>query len=411
MSLYKRGNVWWIKLTQGGAPTIRETTGTADRRAAQEYHDRRAAELWRVRRLGERPRTTFADAAADWIETHAKDKASYADDQLRMRIMLPLLPEYLDELTTTRLTKIRDALRKPRQVVLKTRTGKQRTVTREIGRSTANKYLALLSAILRHAHRREWIAAVPAIPMFRKLKGKRFTLLTLEKAAELLEALPPHLQAMTRFALATGLRDANVRELRWENVDLSARIARVWPEDAKAGQPIPVPLNSAAIEVLQAQLGRHPTHVFVYECIRWRDKEKVIVRTPITLRSNNTAWRKARARVGLPDLRFHDLRHSWATWHKAAGTPDFELQQMGGWSDSRMLRVYAHLAAEQLLAHADRITVPSAPQGTKLVTAPGSGSEVAADFDEKEFEIRVLGGVADGIRTHNNRNHNPGLYR
>jgi len=120
-----------------------------------------------------------------------------------------------------------------------------------------------------------------------------------------------------------------VRELRWENVDLSARIARVWPEDAKAGQPIPVPLNSAAIEVPQAQLGRHPTHVFVYECIRRRGKEKVIVRAPITLRSNNTAWRKARACVGLPDLRFHDLRHSWATWHKAAGTPDFELQQMG----------------------------------------------------------------------------------
>ena len=135
------------------------------------------------------------------------------------------------------------------------------------------------------------------------------------------------------------------------------------------------------------------------------------MRAPITKHSNNTAWRKARARVGLPELRFHDLRHSWATWHKAAGTPDFELQQMGGWSDSRMLRVYAHLAAEQLLVHADRITVPPAPQGTNWVTAARSGPDEVADFDEKDFEIRVLGGVADGIRTHNNRNHNPGLYR
>lgn len=418
MSLYRRpgSRYWWIKLSAPGAPTLRESTGTADRAAAQEYHDRRAAELWRVRRLGERARTAFAAAAADWIETHARHKRSFADDRARLRVMLPLLPEWLDELTTARLTTLRDALRAPREVQLITRAGRTRKAVRQMGPSTANKYLALLSAILHHAHRREWIAAVPAIPMYPQARRRRFAVLNADEAAALLAAMPPHLAAIARFALATGLRDANVRGLRWADVDLAARVARVWPEDAKAGQAIPVPLNSAAIEVLRAQLGRHPTHVFVYERLRARPSgapeafvadrvqtargERVLERVPIGKRTNNTAWRKARERAGLGRLRVHDLRHTWATWHKRAGTPDLELQQMGGWSDSRMLRVYAHLAAEHLLEHAERIDVQGTAQGT-------AATEEAASTSSSPNEINDLGGVADGIRTHNNRNHNP----
>lgn len=401
MSIYRRGRIWWVKITAPGRPTVRESAGTANQVAAQEYHDKRAAELWRIRRLGERARTAFADVAADWITAHAKDKASFEDDRLRLKVMLPLLPAWLDELTTTRLTAIRDELRKGRTVTLKTPTGRERTVTRAVGRSTANKYLAILSAILHHAHAREWIAAVPAVPMYPKAKRKRFTVLTFEQATTLLNELPAHLAALTRFALATGLRDANVRELKWSEVDLGARVARVWGDEAKAGELIPVPLNEAAVEVLQGQLGQHSEFVFTYEKrigSKKRGEACRIERRPITKRSNNSAWRKARERAGLPGLRFHDLRHSWATWHKMAGTPDFELQQMGGWSDARMLRVYAHVAAQHLVRHANAITVPRTTQGTAMQT-----SEQGAEGKRKEN--REMSGVADGTRTHDNRNH------
>jgi hypothetical protein len=67
MSLYKRGGIWWCSFRAKGHATVKESAGTSDRTAAQEYHDRRAAELWRVRKLGDRPRVAFADAAADWL--------------------------------------------------------------------------------------------------------------------------------------------------------------------------------------------------------------------------------------------------------------------------------------------------------------------------------------------------------
>ena len=150
--LYKRGRIWWVKIAVGGARPTRESTGTTDRELAQEYHDRRAAELWRVHRLGERPRTAFADVALDWLTTHSAHKRSHEDDKLRLSTMLPYLPDGpVDGLTTQAMTVIRDRLR----------------ADRGISAATANRYLAILSAILHHAHRREQLAAVPYVPFLR----------------------------------------------------------------------------------------------------------------------------------------------------------------------------------------------------------------------------------------------------
>ncbi len=371
MSIYKRGRLWWCKITAPGHETVRESSGTADRTAAQEFHDRRAAELWRVRRLGERARTALADAIADWIETHAKHKRSFESDRLRLAVMLPELPGFLDELTTAEMTAIRDRMRG----------------ARELSAGGVNKYLAILSAVLHHAHRRAWIDAVPHVPTL-PVEKKRFTVLTPESAGRLLEELPAHLAAMARFALSTGLRDANVRGLQWSEVDLAQRVAWVWPDDAKAGRAIGVPLSDDAISVLQGELGKHATHVFTYAVVDKHGKE--LRREPIGKRTNNTGWRKARERAGLPGLRVHDLRHAWATWHAQAGTPLMALQALGGWSTPAMVQIYAHLAGQNMHGYANAIRIPG--------HSPGHSRKKKS-------------GVADGIRTHNNWNHNPGLYR
>ena len=54
MSLYKRGNIFWCEWEIGGQ-RVRETTGSSDRKAAQEYHDRRRSDLWRETKLDEAP--------------------------------------------------------------------------------------------------------------------------------------------------------------------------------------------------------------------------------------------------------------------------------------------------------------------------------------------------------------------
>ena len=88
--------------------------------------------------------------------------------------------------------------------------------------------------------------------------------------------------------------------------------------------------------------GDHLTHVFTYE-------GKPIVQV------NTKAWRAVLKRVDIEDFRWHDLRHTFATWHRQAGTPTHELQRLGGWKTLEMVERYAHVAPEGLQVAASRL--------------------------------------------------------
>ena len=90
---------------------------------------------------------------------------------------------------------------------------------------------------------------------------------------------------------------------------------------------------------------------------------------PVTLGPNHSrgkritqvstkAWYAALKEAGIEDFRWHDLRHTWASWHVQAGTPLFALQEMGGWSSAEMVRRYAHLAADHLSPYAEKLCRP-----------------------------------------------------
>jgi len=167
-------------------------------------------------------------------------------------------------------------------------------------------------------------------------------------------ALPAHQAAMARFALATGLRQRNVSYLEWTQVDMARRVAWIHPDQAKARKAIAVPLNKDAMAVLEARRGISAQWVFT-----WGGK-------PVR-QVNTKSWRAAVEKAGLVDFRWHDLRHTWASWHVQAGTPLYALQEMGGWSSVEMVRRYAHLAAEHLVDYAENITREApACQGTNL---------------------------------------------
>ena len=147
--------------------------------------------------------------------------------------------------------------------------------------------------------------------------------------------LPEHLKAMAGFALATGLRESNVTQLQWEQIDMQRRCAWIHPEQAKAGKAIAVPLNTEALEVIRQQIGKNMTYVFTYKGER-------------VTKANNHAWRKALLRAGVADFRWHDLRHTWASRHIQNGTPLLILKELGGWSDLSMVLRYAHLSSKHL---------------------------------------------------------------
>ncbi len=76
----------------------------------------------------------------------------------------------------------------------------------------------------------------------------------------------------------------------------------------------------------------------------------------------------------IKDFRRHDLRHTWASWHVQNGTPIHVLQELGGWSNIRMVQRFAHLAPEHLARYADNVDDLKGVNGTFL-TAHGKISD------------------------------------
>lgn len=331
MSVYKRSNssVWYVDIRTPNGDRIRESTGTADRQLAEEYHDRLKTRYWEAQRLGVKPERSWQEAALRWIK-ETEYKADHKNDVAKLR----WLDKYLGHLTLNQIS---------RDVIDKVAAVKKKEATE----STANHYLALVRAILRRAkYDWEWIDRIPKVRLF-QVSQKRVRWLTHEEARRLLFELPTHLCDMAAFTLATGLRQSNVSYLRWDQVDMQRQSAWIHADQAKARRAIPVPLNEDALSVLRRRKGKHHEWVFTYND------------APVA-RCSTKAWYAALERAGIEDFRWHDLRHTWASWHVQAGTGTYELMELGSWSSVEMVQRYAHLDSSHLLEAASRI------DGTKL---------------------------------------------
>lgn len=338
MSLYRReenGN-WWISLTLANGKRIRQSASTKDKREAQELHDSLITQGWQVAKLGEKPKRTWADAVKRYLREKAHKK-SLEDDKSRLRWLSPYLADkYLHEIDRSLIDHITEE-----------------KLDEDVETTTVNRVLETLRGILNLAKDEwEWIDAVPKVRMLPKKKG-RVRWLTQEEAFGLLHELPEHLKAMAVFTLATGLRASNVTGLKWSKVDLESRRAWIDASESKTGEPIGVPLNNDAVVVLREQQGKHSEYVFTYEG------------KPVT-RTSNGAWWKALSRASLEDFRWHDLRHTWASWHVQSGTPLQVLKELGGWTSMEMVMRYAHLSPDHLSQYADNLAQLKLVSGTKL---------------------------------------------
>ena len=322
MSIYKRKETWWIQFTAPDGSRIQQTAGTQIKQEAQELHDQLKAEAWRVKNLGVKPRYTWQETVIRWLNEQSHKK-SLKDDKGHLRWLNKYLNDrHLDEINKTMIDRIKQ---------VKKASG--------ASNATVNRVLALIRSILNCAKNDwEWLNSVPSIKLLPEPQ-KRLRWLTKNETANLLNELPKHLEAMARFTLATGLRESNVTDLQWSQLDMPRRCAWVHADQAKGKKAIAVPLNEDELAVIRQQIGKHDTHVFTYEG------------EPVT-RANNHAWRKALVRADISNFRWHDLRHTWASWHVQNGTPLHVLKELGGWADLTMVLRYAHLSSRHLEEYA-----------------------------------------------------------
>lgn len=276
------------------------------------------AELWKVSALKEKPTKDWNDAVLRWCEESQHKRTLHCD-----KSNLRWLDQFLNGVLLKDVT--RDRIEHIAQLKEKSGTSP----------ATVNRVLALVRAILRKAEREsEWIDRAPTVRM-RKENNKRIRWITLDEANCLKDELPEHLADAMEFALHTGLRETNISSLEWSQINFDQCHAFIPAHKSKSGLAIAVPLNSQVMAVLKKQLGKNSTFVFSYngKPIRW---------------FNTRAWRKALCRAGIKDFKWHDLRHTWASWHVQSGTSLQELQQLGGWASFEMVLRYAHLSSSHL---------------------------------------------------------------
>lgn len=221
---------------------------------------------------------------------------------------------------------------------------------RKIARSpsTVVRYLAVLSHAFTMAVK-EW-CWMDENPMRRVTKPKeprgRVRFLSDEERVRLLEACRgtqcPYLYPVVVLALSTGMRHGEILNLRWSDVDLVR--ARIVLQDTKNGERRNVPLTGHAFEEIE-KLSK----------VRRIDCDLLFPNTHIGDRARpyeiRKSWNRALRVAKVEDFRFHDLRHSTASYLAMNGATLSEIAEVLGHKTLQMVKRYAHLSE----AHTTRV--------------------------------------------------------
>ena len=324
----KGSKYWHVEFTTPDGTRIRESTKTTSKKQAQEYEVAAKARFWREQKLNQ-PQTSWQQAVVLWLDSRThKDRRNILQ---RLRWLDPFLGNLL-------LTEINV------KVIERIKLAKLDEGAKP---ATVNRHLAIISAVLRNAHKAGLVESVPSVSKLKEPEG-RLRYLTTDEAQALLKYLGEdpkrtHLRDIVQFGLATGLREANIIGLQWSRVDMPRKAAWVPAEESKTGRAIQVPLNDMAMEVLERRQGIDDTWVFTYEGHR-------------VTRCNNSSFRKALEVLEFDDVNFHTIRHTWASWHVMNGTPLEVLMKLGGWTNMRTVLRYAHLSPDYLASFSNNVT-------------------------------------------------------
>lgn len=205
--------------------------------------------------------------------------------------------------------------------------------------STCNRFMAALAHALTIAWKEwEWLEQNPIrrISKFREPEG-RVRYLDDDEQRRLLEECKKstscHLYLIVLIAISTGMRLNEIKTLTWKQIDLRKGTIVIYKTKNK--RPRQVPLKGSALRELE-----------IHSKVRRIDSDLLFpgplkTKSPVNMRS---AWQRARDRAGLKDFRFHDLRHTAASYFAMSGASARDLCDIFGWKTMQMAMRYAHLS-------------------------------------------------------------------
>lgn len=321
VKIYKRGDIWHFRGTVAGR-RLRGSTGTGDKAIAQRIAAEREAEAWKGHLDGPSAVLTFAQAAALYTQAGKGDHRT-----LRM----------MDFWKTTLVKNITEGQVRQAAVTLYP-SHKAATRNREV--------IAPTQAIINHAASLGKCSPL-TVARFKVAKVEKIPV-TWEWVQAFMRHAPPHLGALACFMFLTGARISEALAVRWEDVDFTARKAKIrqtklYGEERFAHLPAP-------LLVAMANCKRDRDTVF-----RYVERDSV-----------RKSWDSAVTRAGIAPLSPHACRHGFATAMLHAGVDPVTVAKRGGWKNvQHVFATYGHAMEDETIT--DRII------GTPVTQARKSG--------------------------------------
>jgi len=144
------------------------------------------------------------------------------------------------------------------------------------------------------------------------------------------------------FLLSTGARLNEALKAKWQHINIDNKVWIIPSSNSKSKRVRSIPLNASALRVLSA-LGTKGKHESLF----------VNPRTNKQLTNIQKGWQSIRDKAGLPHLRIHDLRHSFASLLVNSGQTLYSVQRLLGHASPNTTLRYAHLSTKSLQSAAD----------------------------------------------------------
>jgi len=204
-------------------------------------------------------------------------------------------------------------------------------------KTTCNRYLQLLKRMLNVAIDEGYLEKNPAqkVKLYSEKDNLKERILTEEEEPKLLDASSEHLKSILTVALNTGLRRGELLNLKWNQIDFKARMLRV--EKTKSGKMRHIPINDVLFNELSRLKSENGQNSYIF----------FNPETGKPYLDMKTGFKGACRRAGIKGLRFHDLRHTFATRLIQAGVDIVTVQNLLGHHSVTVTQRYTHSNDEQ----------------------------------------------------------------
>ena len=344
--LYLRGGVWHIDKQVRGR-RLCESTGSSDLAEAENYLARRTEEIRQATVYGVRPTRSFRQAATRYL--NEATKSTISDDAMHLRALDPFIGDM-------RLNQVHMGTLQSFIAARKTQGVKTRTINHAL--QVVRHILFLAAGEWLDENGLTWLENAPKIKFLPEYDRRAPYPLSWEEQGRLFQELPPHLARMALFKVNTGCREHEVCNLRWEwetpVPELGISIFQIPALRVKNRDEGLVVLNQVTLSVIRELRGVHPEFVFTYN---GRPVQQM----------NSSAWRKARIRAGLPQVRIHDLKHTFGRRLRAAGGSFEDRQDLLGHKSGRVTTHYSAAELGNLIQAANRVCGENSRNSPALV--------------------------------------------